>query len=107
MDSYDYFKSGSVGKILQFAIKNKALLKLKKSAPVTKINSDFQNKWVLCDMVGKILIGGCSCMEGNSKTCSHALQELACGLGFRSFSPPYRFFLIFITTFKKVTSLHI
>ena len=36
-----------------------------------KINQDFHNKWVLCDMVGTILTGGCSCMAGNSKTCSH------------------------------------
>ena len=38
MDSYDCFKSGSVGKILQFAIKNRVVFKIKnkKVAPVPK-----------------------------------------------------------------------
>ena len=68
MDSYDFLKSGSVGKGLQF--KNKVVLKLnKKSSPVTKkTNLDSYNKWVLCDTVGTILTGGYSCMAGNSKT---------------------------------------
>ena len=66
MDSSDLFKCGSVGNILQFAIKNRIV-----SAPFTKINSDCHNKLVLCDMVGTISSGGCSCMAGNSKTYSH------------------------------------
>lgn len=70
LDSYNYFKSGSVGKILHFAIKDRAVLK-SEVRPSQKVNSDFHNAWVLCDMVGTILTGGCSCMAGNSKTCSH------------------------------------
>ena len=60
MYSYDFLKNGSVGKILQFAIKKGAPFKKK------KINSDFDNKWVLCDMVGTILNDWCSCMAGNT-----------------------------------------
>lgn len=70
LDSYNYFKSGSVGKILHFIIHNTVILK-SEVRPSQKINSEFHNAWVFCDMIGTILNGGCSCMAGNSKTCSH------------------------------------
>ena len=38
IDSYDYFKSGSIGKILQFAIRNRVVLKHKKVHLSQKIN---------------------------------------------------------------------
>ena len=106
MDRYDFFKSCSVRKELQF--------KNRKNSPVTKMNLDSHNKWVLCEMVGSILIGGYSCMAGNSKTCSHVGVNLftgACGVSFRPPAhlphPPSLFVSILEHFFFKKTSLHI
>ena len=47
MNRYDYFKSGSVWKILQFAIIIELFFKKKKKVRLSqKINSYFHNKWV-------------------------------------------------------------
>ena len=106
MDRYDFFKSCSVRKELQF--------KNRKNSPVTKMNLDSHNKWVLCEMVGSILIGGYSCMVENSKTCSHVGVNLftgACGVSFRPPAhlphPPSLFVSILEHFFFKKTSLHI
>ena len=90
IDSYDilpiwvvpvgkFFNSPS--KIEFFEIKNKVRLS-------QKINSDFRNKWVFCDMVGTTLTGGYSCMPGNSKTCSHVRALLHRCLKTRLSTPP-------------------
>ena len=70
MNSYNYLKSDSVEKGLHFAINKRVVLK-SEVCPSRKENEDFHDSWVLCDMIGTILTGGCSCMAGNSKTCSH------------------------------------
>ena len=105
MDSYDYIKSG---KFFNSPSKIELFFFLKKVRLSQKINSDFHNIRVLCDMFGTILTGGCLFMAGNNKTFSHVGALLHGCLWTRLSTPPPLVIFLFSSypAFKKVSSSH-
>ena len=71
LDSFNYFKSGSVGKILHANVDEDLVLLKSDVRPSQKANEKCHSTWVLCGRDGTVHTGECSCVAGLSKTCSH------------------------------------
>lgn len=76
LDSFNYFKSGCVGRVLHYNFKhvntheNFVLLKTE-VRPSQRTNADFHKPWVLCSAVGTMYKADCSCMAEKCMYCSH------------------------------------
>ncbi|XP_033759579.1 uncharacterized protein LOC117341823 [Pecten maximus] len=70
-DSFNYFKSGSVGKSLHAIVDDDLVLLKAEVRPSQKANEKWHSPWVLCGRNGFVYTGECSCVAGLSKTCSH------------------------------------
>lgn len=71
LESYNYFQSEYVSTIyikehMSGSWKLKADVK-----PSQSVNNKPHAAWVVCESNGHVIEGGCSCMAGRSKTCSH------------------------------------
>lgn len=71
LDSFNYFQSGSVGRIVHVNVNDDMVLLKSEVRPSQKANQEHHLPWVLCERDGKIQTGECSCVAGKSKTCSH------------------------------------
>ena len=71
MDSYNYFKSGSVGKILHHIVDDNYIIMKTDVRPSQRVRNEHHSPWMVCHFNGTIHNGGCSCMAGKYKTCSH------------------------------------
>ena len=70
LQSYNYFQSGNVDKILHYVgVNNRIYLKadVRASQTVNKVNETF----VICTLDGVIEGGWCTCMTGQGLSCSH------------------------------------
>ncbi|CAN7977845.1 unnamed protein product, partial [Ixodes persulcatus] len=70
LDSFNYLQSGWVGTILAHKIDTDMTL-LKAKVQASQSCGKFHNAWVCAKPSGEVITGGCSCMAGQAKVCSH------------------------------------
>ncbi|XP_077553851.1 uncharacterized protein LOC144168763 isoform X2 [Haemaphysalis longicornis] len=70
MQSFTYMQSGWVGALFVHEI-DEALVLLKGEVRASQALATYHNAWVCCERSGAVITGGCTCMAGQGKVCSH------------------------------------
>lgn len=70
MQSFTYMQSGWVGALFVHEI-DEALVLLKGEVRASQALATYHNVWVCCERSGTVISGGCTCMAGQGKVCSH------------------------------------
>lgn len=70
LESYNYLKSGWVGKVLIHEIDSDLVL-LKGSVQGSQSSKKLNQVWVCAKREGQVVTAGCTCMAGKARVCSH------------------------------------
>ncbi|KAM7282602.1 uncharacterized protein ISCGN_002748 [Ixodes scapularis] len=71
LDSYNYLSSGLVGTVLGHRISDQLCYLKAEVGRSQSFNAAPHKAWVCMHSTGRVVTGGCSCMAGQAKVCSH------------------------------------
>lgn len=71
LDSYNYLQSGWVGQVLSYKLCSDITCVKADVRPSQAVNKKSFTAWAVIQNSGPILTGGCSCMAGQARVCSH------------------------------------
>lgn len=71
LPSFNYLQSGWVGKVMVHKVNDQVVILKAEVGPSQAVNKQNHRAWVSAEIGGRVLRGGCTCMAGEARVCSH------------------------------------